>query len=801
MNQLSLKFRFAIGMSIGALALVVGIGAISMRSVQHDLIATVSSQQLALVTRAAEDIDARLKLAVDSLAVSAAAMPAEAIAGEGAFIAFEAQHPALLQIFDDLILVEPAGRVMAIFPVKAGAVGLDVGDRPYFRDALATRRSSISDPVRSRLDGKPVISVAAPVLGADGTVVAVMVGVLSLGQPKMLGTLSTARVGTSGFFTVVTDGPRSFYLSHPDPARLMQPVSATTPAMLRVLEARVPGVEIGAFGDHDEALISYRPLSMQHWRLVAVLPHAEADAAIDRARQRILEIAVAAALIVLPLVWSFAWQMLRPLTKLRREVEAIAKDPAGTRFATAGVAEVGQVAIAFNAMLREQRRSEGERVASDQDRRRLVAILESTQDFVTMTDAQGRVTYLNASGRTKTGKDLNEDLRHTTMLDYCPAWVIERLQREAIPAALANGTWVGQTAVIDRHGREIPADHTVTAHRNVQGKIEFFSSLLHDISAAVEAAATIRSSEARMLSIADALPVMVSFIDREYRYRFVNSLYEVHFGAERSSIVGKSIAEMVGDDAFERYLPYLERAASGETQVFELASNAGVRPAHFVVKLIPQYDDDRALTGYHFIHQDVTDHKVEQQRLSQLVHADALTGVLNRAGFEVAIEQAMQRTQDHGSAMALLYLDVDRFKSINDEHGHPVGDRFLHAFATRLVRAVRGADVVARLGGDEFVVIAEGLRSIDDVRSIARKILRAMRPEFELSGTTLAITVSIGVAAYTGGPQRVEELVKRADTALYCAKNGGRNRYELDDPSQTMMPEGVEAGFELTTIF
>ena len=791
-------------MSIGALALVAGLGAILLRYAQQDLLNTISTQQLGLVTRAAEDIDARLKLAFDSLVVSAGAMPADALASDAAFKTFYAQHPALLQLFDDLLVVTPAGRVTSVYPAKAGAIGLDIADRPYLQQAFATGKPVISDAVRSRLTGKPLVNIAVPVLGPDGEITAALVGTLPLAQTKLLGALSTAHVGTTGYFLLLSNGPRSIYLSHPNPSQLMQPVPASTPALVHVLEATAPGFASSALDDDDidgEVLISYYPLKMKGWRLAAILPHAEAYAAIHEARRRAIEIGLIAALIVLPLVWLFAWRLLRPLSTLRREVERIAGDASGSTFATPGTDEVGQVARAFNEMLRDQRRSEAERVASDQDRRRLVAILESTQDFVTMTDVQGRVTYLNAAGRTMSGKDLNEDLRHTTMLDYFPAWVIDKLQKEGIPAALASGTWIGQTAVIDKHGREIPADHTVTAHRNVNGKLEFFSSLLHDTSAAVSAAATIRSSEARMLSIADALPVLVSFIGCDHRYRFVNSRYEEHFGTERSRIVGRTIAEMIGDEAFAVYEPYLARAARGEAQVFEVESRAGVRPAHFNVKLIPQYDDDRALIGYHFIHQDVTDHKVEQQRLSLLVQADALTGVLNRAGFESAIGLAMQHTRDHGSAMALFYLDVDRFKSINDRHGHPVGDRFLQAFAARLVRAVRGADIVSRLGGDEFVVIAEGLRSVDDVRSVARKILRAMRPEFDLTGTTLSITVSIGVAAFTGGPESAEALVARADLALYRAKDGGRDRYELDEPSRASMPEGVEAGFELTSLF
>jgi diguanylate cyclase (GGDEF)-like protein/PAS domain S-box-containing protein len=562
----------------------------------------------------------------------------------------------------------------------------------------------------------------------------------------------------------------------------MQPLSPEHVRALRTIVAADHGAALTKLEDGSEALVASHPLTMTDWVVAAVLPRAEAFVAIDHARHRTIESAFVVAVLVLPLTWLIAWFLLKPLTRLRDEVESAARHPDPTNLATSKRRdEVGEVALAFNALLDAQRTSDAMRIASDQDRRRLVAILESSSDFVAMADVSGNLTYLNASARRCCVIGLDDDLSQRSIRNLFPAWAMARLEKEGVPAALANGSWMGETAILDAGGNEVPVDQTVIAHRNVEGKLEFFSSLLHDTSAAKAASAAMRSSEARMLSISDALPVMVAFVDRECRYRFVNSRYEDHFGVDKTHLLGKSIAEMIGESAFEVYRPFFERASSGAAQVFEIESHAGVRPMHFLVKLIPQFDDLDRVTGFHFIHQDVTDHKVENQRLSQLVRADALTGLLNRAGFESAIGDAMARSHHHLSAMALFYLDVDRFKSINDQYGHQIGDKLLRGFASRLVRAVRSADTAARLGGDEFVVIAEGLRNIDDVRSIASKILHAMRTPFELNGATLSITASIGVAVYTGEALKVEELVERADAALYRAKAAGRDRYELDE--------------------
>jgi diguanylate cyclase (GGDEF)-like protein/PAS domain S-box-containing protein len=806
MKTLSLKFRFAIGMSIGALALVIGMGAISLHFAQDDLLRTLSAEQLDMVGRVGEDIDSDLRSALGTLAASASALPRDVVADPAKFDTFYASSPALLQWFDEVFIINAKGIVTSTYPTSyAKLKGVDLSDRRYFQRVMAFAKPVISDPLVGKASGLPVIDIAAPILDADGNVVAVMVGVLPLSKRNFIGDYSNTKIGRTGYFTIVTTWPEPVYLAHPDSKQLMQPATNDkSKAMGKLLNATNAASIISTLADGSEALVTYQSLKMSNWVVAAVLPGAEAFETVAHARERTMQVGLVAALIVLPLVWSIAWFLFRPLNTLRRQVEAIAHDPHGRAFATIGRKdEVGEVAIAFNAMLSGQRASEALRLASDQDRRRLVAILESSQDFVAMADVKGRLTYLNASGRNRCGVGLNDDVSHIAVRELFPPWALDRLQNEGVPAALKDGIWLGEMAINDKDGQPVPVDQTVIAHRNVDGRLEFFSSLLHDTSAAQAASIAMRSSEARMLSIADALPVLVAFIDREYRYRFVNSRYEDHFGVDKSKILGKSILEMIGDKAYQVYLPFLERAATGEPQIFEVESHAGLRPVHFFCKLIPQYDDDGRVTGYHFIHQDVTDHKIEHQRLSQLVRADALTGLLNRAGFEVAIAEAMARSQHQLSAMALFYLDVDRFKSINDRYGHLIGDKLLRGFASRLVRAVRSADVAARLGGDEFVVIAEGVRNADDVRSIAGKILLAMRPEFDFNGTTLSITASIGVAIYTGEPIKVDELIRRADAALYRAKDAGRNRYELDDHVESFGTTSLIAtsllGFSNTT--
>lgn len=173
--------------------------------------------------------------------------------------------------------------------------------------------------------------------------------------------------------------------------------------------------------------------------------------------------------------------------------------------------------------------------------------------------------------------------------------------------------------------------------------------------------------------------------------------------------------------------------------------------------------------------------EASEARLDQLSRIDALTGLANRRQFNETLPEAMARTRRRGRMMALLYLDLDKFKAINDTLGHAAGDTVLKEFGRRLSGCVRETDMVARLGGDEFVLIIEGLASGADVEQVANKILGEMAWPFEMGdGEEREVATSIGIATYLDEPGLSDEqLLGRADAALYAAKAAGRGIYRI----------------------
>jgi diguanylate cyclase len=178
---------------------------------------------------------------------------------------------------------------------------------------------------------------------------------------------------------------------------------------------------------------------------------------------------------------------------------------------------------------------------------------------------------------------------------------------------------------------------------------------------------------------------------------------------------------------------------------------------------------------------DVSERKHLEQQLRALALCDGLTGLANRRAFMEALEKAVARSMRFGHPMALLFMDMDGFKEINDCFGHHVGDLALQAFARRLERCVRKGDTIARLGGDEFTVLAEGVDSIEQAEAIARKIVEAMVPPMESTGVRLR--TSIGISLYRA-PADASQFLRRADHAMYQAKRrqsrrDGESAYQL----------------------
>lgn len=423
-------------------------------------------------------------------------------------------------------------------------------------------------------------------------------------------------------------------------------------------------------------------------------------------------------------------------------------------------------------------------VRTEQDRavRQLTAIIDNTTDFVSQTDSRGNIVYLNPAARRSAGIALDAPLNESWYTQFNPPETLQLYYEVILPTLKTTDVWVGETTVYAEHKREIPVSHMVIAHRDGAGKIERYSTVMRDISVEVSAKRELLRQTSILLSVTEAIADIVAVFDADLYYRFVNSAFERWIAAPRERIIGQPMLKVLGREAFDRILPSVQKALAGEAVTYESTTRRDGGVAYRAISFTPLRMDDGSIDSVVAVAQDVTAQKREEMRLRELSQRDPLTGLLNRAGFEQYLERVLG--EGRGPSLALLYIDLDHFKPINDQYGHPVGDRVLQLFAQRLRNTVRPTDGVARLGGDEFAVVLTGVKDPTNAHAVAEKVITSTINPFAVGDIQLTVSASVGVSfgAYAAGGWA--DLVARADASLYKAKAAGRGRYAGESADQ-----------------
>ncbi|OGA31861.1 MAG: hypothetical protein A3G80_10580 [Betaproteobacteria bacterium RIFCSPLOWO2_12_FULL_62_13b] len=303
-----------------------------------------------------------------------------------------------------------------------------------------------------------------------------------------------------------------------------------------------------------------------------------------------------------------------------------------------------------------------------------------------------------------------------------------------------------------------------------------FLTIYTDITERKRTEKALSDSEAELRLLTDNVPAMILYVDRNMRCIFANKRYADFFGLTVADIVGKPLREIVGDVAYPQVEGYVNKALEGHPVVYQRKVQLKSGEQGWIeVKLVPRAAEQGQVHGCYSMTIDITEQKQAEERIQHVAHHDSLTGLPNRLLFNDRLGQAISLAKRDARQFALFYLDLDRFKPVNDTLGHDAGDQLLKIVAARIREQVRESDTVARVGGDEFTAILRDITNRQDVAAVAEKIIAALVAPFRLENHPQAVEIgtSIGIAVYPSDAQDHETLIKMADAAMYRAKTQG----------------------------
>lgn len=287
----------------------------------------------------------------------------------------------------------------------------------------------------------------------------------------------------------------------------------------------------------------------------------------------------------------------------------------------------------------------------------------------------------------------------------------------------------------------------------------------------------LRDNEHRLRSIVESAPVSIKEIDPSGRLMSINAEGARQAGGQYAEeIVGRPFLDYVAPWDRKRVSDRLAEAVEGCVTRFEYTSIVDGEARVLSATLVPLPEENGPPAKILCYSHDITAQKESEEQLMHRAEHDSLTDLPNRGLFMDRLRSGIKRAKRNNQPLALLFVDLNNFKPVNDRHGHQTGDRLLRVVAQRLIGAVREVDTVARVGGDEFAVILEAVSDAEDAAAVAAKIAESIGEPFSIDQRTLRIGASTGIAMYPGDGEEVSTLLQHADTQMYRAKRS-RGRY------------------------
>jgi diguanylate cyclase (GGDEF)-like protein/PAS domain S-box-containing protein len=780
----SLKFRLTLFTLVIFLVSVWSLAFYASQMLRTDMERLLGEHQFATVSLVAEQVNTELDGRLQALERIAADVSPAMLAQPAMLQAYLEPRLLFQHLFNGGVsAVGPDGTVLVDAPPTAGRVGVNYMDRDYIIAALKEGKASIGRPVIAKTLRTPALVMATPIRDAHGKVIGALFGGVYLDEPNFLDQIMGSHYGHSGGYLLFAPQHRLF-VTATDKSRIMQPTPA--PGINPLFDRYMQGYEghgVAVSSRGIEELTATKNIPVAGWRMGLVLPTAEAFAPIHTMQRRMLLATVALTVLIGGLIWYLVASMLRRqlspmvaaartlanLSEVNQPVQPLAVDRDD---------EIGELIGSFNRVLHSLNQREAF----------LQQILDTSSVAIFLVDLEGRITLAN---------------RRMADMFQCPP---ERLLgREYVslldPAARPSGSQNmralldGATSMIELDRLFRRPDHgefwgRLTGKRfyDANGEERGLIGVIDDISARrmaeeklhLDASVFTHAHEGIMITGADG-----AIID-------VNAAFSRITGYAHDEIIGKNPRVLSsgrqGSAFYAAMWDDLNSKGHWYGEVWNRRKDGEVYAEMLTVSAVR--DADGHTRQYVALFSDITERKQMEDQVRQLAFYDPLTLLPNRRLLNDRLRQAMAASKRDACYGAMMVLDLDNFKSLNDTHGHLMGDLLLVEAARRLSGCVRAADTVARFGGDEFVVMltelsADLAESRARAATIAEKIRLVLASPYQLtlasegkaSATVMhQCSASIGVVLFIGEAASQDDILKWADAAMYQAKDGGRNQ-------------------------
>ncbi|SFP89898.1 PAS domain S-box-containing protein/diguanylate cyclase (GGDEF) domain-containing protein [Nitrosomonas cryotolerans] len=438
------------------------------------------------------------------------------------------------------------------------------------------------------------------------------------------------------------------------------------------------------------------------------------------------------------------------------------------------IAQLSQSNKTLQEEITARKLTETELLASEKHYRTLV---ENQTDLICSWDVDGTLTFVNKAYCHYFGKQPDELIGHK-FLFLIPEEDQHKAQRHFASLNQRNPITKHEHRVIVAPSNEVRwLQWTNLANFDEAGQIIGYQSVGQDI--------TDRKCTEQLLHLSAIVfkntNEAIIITNNTRNIILVNHAFSHITGYQSKEIIGKNLhllsSRHYNKRFFQRIEAILARKRQWQGEIWSQRKSGELFPAW--VNISVARDEQEQIINHVIVFSDITSIKQTEERLNYLAHHDPLTDIPNRLLFKARLENSLQRAQRHDYQVALLFLDLDRFKIINDTLGHNAGDQLLQTVASRLTKSIRNEDTVARLGGDEFAVILENVKHSDDIVYLAEKILEIITQPVRISGQDIITSFSIGIALYPADANNSDNLKRAADSALYQAKRKGRANYQF----------------------